>query len=414
MQNDVDCRRYLDEALRYHVLPSRQPAMQSSRTQVRNTKCLVAFGGRYGFNIGYKHNSNKMYALVGNDAIGGLCEEHKLPGTSADNPGPVSLSADNPESIPYTADDPGSVSHHAEHPDTTLHPGSGSINETENSLRWINLPQCKNNLLFASVCVVDNFLYVCGGMGKPAHACSTCHRFDPRTGTWTKLASMRTKRQSFPLVAVERKRKLYAFGGGTPGDSRGLEHFPTDRAECYDIDHDKWTAITVLPDKRKSASACELGNVLYISGGRVEQHTVTSMWSYRPSTNSYTQLSDMLNPHAGHAMLADDAGANLYVIDRIDTTLEKYSLSEDVWTTITPANPLTQRLLSGVARPAVSTQSVYFISYIQNEADYQCCSYDLNKLTMTSLPEYPEHVHCVMAVPLAFPRHMLVDSNNNP
>ncbi len=37
--------------------------MQTPRTQVRNEACMVAFGGRYGIQIGYHNNSNKMYAL---------------------------------------------------------------------------------------------------------------------------------------------------------------------------------------------------------------------------------------------------------------------------------------------------------------------------------------------------------------
>ncbi len=41
----------------------RQPLMQTPRTQVRNEACMVAFGGRYGIQIGYHNNSNKMYAL---------------------------------------------------------------------------------------------------------------------------------------------------------------------------------------------------------------------------------------------------------------------------------------------------------------------------------------------------------------
>ncbi len=39
-------------------------------------------------------------------------------------------------------------------------------------------------------------------------------RFDPRTCTWTKLASMKTRRQSFPLVGSN--GRLIAFGGGIP------------------------------------------------------------------------------------------------------------------------------------------------------------------------------------------------------
>ena len=63
MMTNSYCRAFLDEALHYHVLPSRHPLMQTPRTQVRNDQCMVAFGGRYGLNIGYKHNCNKIFVL---------------------------------------------------------------------------------------------------------------------------------------------------------------------------------------------------------------------------------------------------------------------------------------------------------------------------------------------------------------
>ncbi|KAI8496174.1 hypothetical protein Bbelb_260150 [Branchiostoma belcheri] len=46
MQTDVSCMRILQETFKYHVLPHRQPVMQSSRTQVRSTSShLVIVGG---------------------------------------------------------------------------------------------------------------------------------------------------------------------------------------------------------------------------------------------------------------------------------------------------------------------------------------------------------------------------------
>ena len=65
MQSNAHCRTFLDEAVHYHLLPSRHPLMQTPRSQVRNEPCMVAFGGRYGLNVGYKHNCNKMYLLSG-------------------------------------------------------------------------------------------------------------------------------------------------------------------------------------------------------------------------------------------------------------------------------------------------------------------------------------------------------------
>jgi len=335
MTSDPRCRVYLDEALHYHVLPSRHPLMQTGRTQVRNTPCMVAFGGRRGVNIGYKFNSNKMYALRNNT--------------------------------------------------------------------WQQLPDTESSFLFAAVAVVDNFLYVCGGMGKPAHAQATCQRFDPRTGTWTQLAHMKVRRQSFPLVPYA--GRLYAFGGGTSLGNM-LDHPPTECCESYLIDGNEWQSIAPMPLKYKASSATEHDGKIYVSGGRTENKTVATMWCYVTTTDQWEEKSPMLLPHAGHTMMT--INSQIYVIDRIDLTIESYCPRADTWTQV--AAPALE--LSGVARPAIMSPWVYFISYVQNGKDHRCCRYNVLTFECEELPPYPEQVHCVIGVPLTFPRQAL-DANNN-
>ena len=337
VMSDPKCRAFLDEALHYHVLPSRHPLMQTVRTQVRNEPCMVAFGGRYGLNIGYKHNCNKAFVL---------------------------------------------------------HDG-----------HWLQLASSESNFLYAAVAVLDNFMYVCGGMGKPAHARATCQRFDPRTGTWTRIARMNTRRQSFPLVALN--QKLYAFGGGSPLDLT-LDHPPCDKCEVYSIDQNEWTSIAPLPQARKSAAACLHEGKIYVSGGRTTNETMMTFWCYDPVSDSWEEKSPMLLQHAGHVMMS--ALGNIYVIDRSNRSVECYNLSTDDWTKIVPPTGN----LAGVARPAVNPPWVYFISFMEGEKDFRCRRQNVLTLEVEELPPFPEDVHCVISAPLSFPRHLLVDTNNNP
>ena len=337
IMSDIKCRAFLDEALHYHVLPSRHPVMQTARTQVRNEPCMVAFGGRYGVSIGYKYNCNKVFVLY---------DGH-----------------------------------------------------------WLQLPSAESNFLYAAVAVMDNFMYVCGGMGKPAHARATCQRFDPRTGTWTRIARMNTRRQSFPLVAFN--QRLYAFGGGTPVDL-GIDHPPSDKCEVYSIDQNEWKMLTPLPDPRKSASACEHQGKIYVSGGRTDEATMMTLWCYDPEQDSWGERSPMLLPHAGHAMLS--TLDNVYVIDRTNTSIECYNPSTDEWTKVVPPTGA----ISGAARPAINPPWVYFISFVEDDKDFRCRRQNVVTLESEELPPYPEDVHCVISAPLSFPRHLLVDTNNNP
>ena len=336
VMREPKCRALLDEALRYHVLPNRHPMMQNQRTRVRNVPCMVAFGGRYGINIGYKHNCNKMYAF---------------------------------------------------------HRG-----------KWVPLPSSEYNFLYAAVVVVDNFLYVCGGMGKPAHARAACQRFDPRTCTWSRLSHMKTRRQSFPLVSS--KGSLYAFGGGTPID-QSIEHPPTDRCEVYSIDRNEWQFISPLPERRKSSSACVHSDKIYLSGGRTDQETSASLWCYDPHSDSWCAKTSMISAHAGHAMVS--VNNRLFVIDRTDLVIESYDVLADQWSKVcSPQLPI-----SGIARPAILGTSVYFLSYMQDGEDFKCKRIDVLTQEVEPLPDYPEAVHCVLGASLTFPRHRLTDRNNN-
>ncbi|KAK2155622.1 hypothetical protein LSH36_235g00021 [Paralvinella palmiformis] len=336
VMREQKCRALLDEALRYHVLPNRHPMMQNQRTRVRNVPCMVAFGGRYGINIGYKHNCNKMYAF-----------------------------------------------HHG---------------------KWVPLPCSDSNFLYAAVVVVDNFLYVCGGMGKPAHARANCQRFDPRTCTWSRLSQMKTRRQSFPLVS--NKGLLYAFGGGTPME-QSLEHPPTDRCEVYSIDRNEWQFISPLPEQRKSSSACVQSDKIYLSGGRTNEETSSCLWCYDPHSDSWCSKTPMPSAHAGHAMLS--VGDGLFVIDRTDLVIECYDILADQWSKVcSPQLPIT-----GIARPAILDTFVYCLSYMQDGEDFKCKRINVLTQEVEPLPDYPEAVHCVLGASLTFPHRRLIDRNNN-
>ena len=245
-------------------------------------------------------------------------------------------------------------------------------------------------------------------MGKPAHARATCLRFDPRNCSWIKLADMKNRRQSFPLVGFN--GRLYAFGGGTPYDA-ALAHPPTAKSEAYSIKKNEWCPISPLPTKAKSSSACELAGEIYVSGGRTEEETLRTFWSYSPLKDQWTRNEPMLEAHAGHAIVG--LVNKVYTVDRMTMSIEVYDIMQRQWNRLTA--PSTN--FTGVARPLVDGSNLYFISYTDSgdkSGDYRCTKLNVVTQQMESLPEFPGLVHCVISATLAFPKHFLVDSNNNP
>ena len=271
--------------------------------------------------------------------------------------------------------------------------------------KWHLVSKSDINFLYAAVCVLDNFLYVCGGMGKPIHARASCYRYDPRTSTWTQLSHMKTRRQSFPLIAFG--KKLYAFGGGTPVDST-IRHPPTVASEVYSVDKNQWSSIAPLPEKRKSTAACVLNEKIFVSGGRTDDETVSTLWCYDPCNDAWQNKQCMIVPHAGHAMSA--INHKLYVTDRMDLAVECYCPTLDEWTKIVGPTPSVH---SGIARPAVMGPWVYFISCYTADGDQKCKRFNVVTLQTEELADFPESVHCVAGIPLTLSQALFSDANNN-
>ncbi len=91
--------------------------------------------------------------------------------------------------------------------------------------------------------VVNNFLYCCGGYSEQSRqTCASCHRFDPRTGHWSQIASMNEKRQFFTLAGCN--EFLVAVGGVNGNVGNFYATNPVDSAiEIYSIDEDYWTSL---------------------------------------------------------------------------------------------------------------------------------------------------------------------------
>ncbi len=189
--------------------------------------------------------------------------------------------------------------------------------------------------------------------------------------------------------------------------NEGVHHPPTDKCEVYSIDKNEWRYISALPHKRKSASACELTGKIYVSGGRTDDETAVTLWCYDVEHDTWEERAPMLVGHNGHVMVP--VHEKIYVVDRTTTGIECYTPATDDWTKVLPS----LGSLYGVARPAVLGTWVYFISYIQESSDYLCKRYNIVTSTCEQLPDYPEHVHCVIGAPLALPKHVLLETSSD-
>ena len=109
-----------------------------------------------------------------------------------------------------------------------------------------------------AVTTVDDRMYVTAGMGGPERKPNgSTYVFDPYVGTWGHLAPIPTPRCDPGSLVVD--RKIYTFGGWGNGYY--------DNVEIYDIDADRWTFDTPLPEKKAWMATALVHNRIFVMGG---------------------------------------------------------------------------------------------------------------------------------------------------
>ncbi|MGW9432768.1 Kelch repeat-containing protein [Streptomyces decoyicus] len=111
----------------------------------------------------------------------------------------------------------------------------------------------------------DDKIYAIGGYGASANKgpVATAEVYDPRTGKWSRLASMPSPLgQTAGATGLD--GRIYVFGGDTsfgPGSQSAI-------AFAYDPKTNSWTKIAPLPEARNTHAAAIGGDGrIYVMGG---------------------------------------------------------------------------------------------------------------------------------------------------
>jgi hypothetical protein len=105
----------------------------------------------------------------------------------------------------------------------------------------------------------EEAVFAVGGHTFDVLAISALHRYDKSSRMWLEGAPMATARWSFGLC--ELGGMLYASGGF---DSNGAR---LASVECYDPTVDIWSAVPALPRDRSGHCACTVADAMYVLGG---------------------------------------------------------------------------------------------------------------------------------------------------
>jgi N-acetylneuraminic acid mutarotase len=168
-----------------------------------------------------------------------------------------------------------------------------------------------------SAAVVDDKIYVIGGVGTDNKPFASVEVYEPATGRWAKCASMPTARAVFGASAVG--GTIYAIGGTTMGlDSLAV-------VEAYDPATDTWIRKADMPTLRQGHSVVTVDGRVYAIGGggwdrpddgwesvdpTVGGKDFSTVEIYDPETDTWATGADMPTPRSG--MTVSAIGGKIY------------------------------------------------------------------------------------------------------
>ena len=154
---------------------------------------------------------------------------------------------------------------------------------------WHFIPELPIACFSAAACVVDEKLYVSGGISADPEdtvPVSYHHVYIPKEQIWIPKSRMLTEHQGHGMICHQ--NKLYVFGGYTAGEDT-ISFVDCHKCEMYDIDLDQWTRIADSPKEylHFSNSLTLQDDKVYILGGKASLRT---LHTYDPETNDFTNV----------------------------------------------------------------------------------------------------------------------------
>lgn len=173
-------------------------------------------------------------------------------------------------------------------------------------------------------------IYICGG--SDGHISNTCEILDTFTHTIRQLPSMNQKREEHGL-AIGPDKKIYAVGGF---DGKTC----LCSAERYDQKTGTWEKIADLKTARRSLSAVALPDGIYALGGHDGKHYLESVERYDFAKNQWITMPAMKKPKCTMSAVSSIDCRYIFVMGGYDGTalnqVERYDVVHGCWEFVCP------------------------------------------------------------------------------
>jgi hypothetical protein len=178
----------------------------------------------------------------------------------------------------------------------------------------------------------EEVVFDVGGHTGDAITISALHHYDKASGIWLKGAPMATARASFGLC--ELGGMLYVSGGFYSEEARLAS------VECYDPTLDIWSVAPALPRDRSGHCACTVADAMYVLGGICEREeggilVTRSVLKFDSITQAWCKVA--LLPKALDDFDLCVIGSNIYIFGgaaedgRVVPTAYRFDTATNSW-----------------------------------------------------------------------------------
>ncbi|KAJ9591881.1 hypothetical protein L9F63_001604, partial [Diploptera punctata] len=179
------------------------------------------------------------------------------------------------------------------------HDGWSYLNTVERwdpqARQWSYVAPMSTQRSTVGVAVLNNKLYAVGG--RDGSSClRTVECYDPHTNKWLPCAPMAKRRGGVGVGVVN--GYLYALGGhDAPASNPSASRF--DCVERYDPKTDTWTQVASMSVGRDAIGVCLLGDRLFAVGGYDGQQYLKLVEAYDTQNNEWQQVAPLNTGRAG-------------------------------------------------------------------------------------------------------------------
>ncbi|XP_063588131.1 ring canal kelch homolog [Penaeus indicus] len=323
LKQDTQCKDYLIEAMKYHLLKGEQKALfKSPRTKPRQPvglpKVLLVVGGQAPKAIRsvecYDFKDERWFPVAEMPTRRCRC------GIAVINGKVYAVGGFNGALRVRTVD---------------------VYDPTRDS--WSSCASMEARRSTLGVATLNGCIYAVGGFDGST-GLNSAEMYDSKTYEWRMIAPMSTRRSSVGVGVVS--GFLYAVGGYDGASRQCLAS-----VECYCPESDVWTSVAEMSARRSGAGVGVLDGLLYAVGGHDGPLVRKSVEVYNPDTNCWSPVADMNLCRRNAGVIA--LNGLLYVVGGDDGTsnlasVEVYNPKTDAWTLL-PAHMGIGRSYAGVA-----------------------------------------------------------------